>query len=94
MTMLFLALLIATNNPATNGSAAIISLNVACILVTLNFHSEVRLLNLLEKHINATEHVFRIVEAQGKILEVQGSQPEAMASRLAESQRLVKDGSP
>jgi hypothetical protein len=94
MPMLSLALLIATNRPATNGSAALISLNVACILVALHFqftfNSEVRLLNLLEKHIDVTQNAFDNIL---KILEAQVSQTEAMAARLAELEKHAKDGS-
>ena len=97
MPMLPLALLIGTNNPVTNGSAALISLNVACILVTLHFHfqlySEVRLLKLLEKHVTVTENVFRTVEAHSGHLGAHDRQTEALAARIAELEKQAKDGS-
>jgi len=63
----------------------------------MHFHyelnSEVRLLNLLEKHVTATEYVSRTLEAHNKILEVQDRQTDAMAARLAALEKQANDGS-
>jgi hypothetical protein len=86
MPVLSLASLMAMNYPAINGFAALIGLNVACILINLQSYSELQLLKLMLKHFTVTEHVSRTLDTQRR-------QTEAMETRLAELEKLAKDGS-
>ena len=78
--MLSVASLLATDRPATNATAALISLNVASTLITLQLHSELRLLKLLLKLTDISKEAFL----------VQDSQARGIAARLAEVERLVR----
>jgi len=63
-------LMMARKSPATNGSAALISLNFACIVFTLNAHIQLRLLNVLSQHMSMFSDINKTNEIQMRLMEV------------------------